>query len=300
MRTDDIAFLIIGATKSATTWLQRSLQRDPNVYMPDPELHYFSRQFSKGLDWYLSQFQVTDTNRVIGEKSNSYLEAQQAAQRIKDSAPNVLLIAQLRSPVDRAYSDYCMLFRRGDVTRNIDAYLDPHKGAQERFLAGGLYYQQLSRYLDLFPRERLNLLLFEDLLSDPQTHLNAVRDFLNLSRQQSVVPLSTKVKDRNEPVVGPTLRRLVGPFKPALAPFRHIPLMRRLRSVVARPTIYPPLESDIRERMIDFYASDTEKLGTLMNRDLSAWLTDISTREDGFHQPQAIGLDPPRIQPFQS
>ena len=205
MRIDDLAFLIIGATKSATTWLQQSLQRDAHVYMPDPELHYFSRQFSKGQDWYLSQFQGADRSRVIGEKSNSYLEAPQAAQRIKDSVPNVLLIAQLRNPVDRAYSDYCMLLRRGDVTRNIEAYLDPRKGAQERFLAWGLYYQQLSRYLDLFSRDRLNLLLFEDLLNDPQTHLNAVRDFLNLSPQQSVVPLSTKVKDRNQPVVGPNL-----------------------------------------------------------------------------------------------
>ncbi len=280
MRIDDLAFLIIGATKSATTWLQRSLQQDPNVYMPDPELHYFSRQFSRGQDWYLSQFRVTESTRVLGEKSNSYLEAPQAAQRIKDSVPNVLLIAQLRNPVDRAYSDYCMLLRRGDVTRNIEAYLDPRKGAEERFLAGGLYYQQLSRYLDLFPRERLNVLLFESLVEDPQTHLDTVRDFLNLSRRRSVLPLSTKVKDRNEPVVGPTLRRLVGPFKPALAPFRHIPLMRRLRSVVARPTIYPPLKSDIRARMIDFYASDTEKLGRLMERDLSGWLANASGPEE--------------------
>lgn len=280
MRIDDLGFLIIGATKSATTWLQRSLQNDPNVYMPDPELHYFSRQFSKGQDWYLSQFRVTDNSRVVGEKSNSYLEAPEAAQRIKDSLPNVLLIAQLRNPVDRAYSDYCMLLRRGDVTRDVEAYLDPRKGAEGRFLAWGLYHLQLSRYLDLFPRERLNIVLFEDLLGDPQAHLNTVRDFLNLSRQQSVLPLSTKVKDRNEPVVGPTLRRLVGPFKPALAPFRHIPLMRRLRSVVARSTMYPPLKGDLRQRMIDFYASDTEKLGTLMDRDLSGWLTGASTPEE--------------------
>ena len=56
MRLDDIDFLIIGATKSATTWLQKSLQIDPQVAMPDPELHYFSREFDRGDDWYLAQF----------------------------------------------------------------------------------------------------------------------------------------------------------------------------------------------------------------------------------------------------
>lgn len=36
MQAQDIDFLIIGAAKSATTWLQQSLQADPAVCMPDP------------------------------------------------------------------------------------------------------------------------------------------------------------------------------------------------------------------------------------------------------------------------
>ncbi len=47
MLMDDVDFLIIGATKSATTWLQKSLQADPLVAMPNPELHYFSRKFDR-------------------------------------------------------------------------------------------------------------------------------------------------------------------------------------------------------------------------------------------------------------
>ena len=76
MLMEDIDFLIIGATKSATTWLQKSLQADPLVSMPDPELHYFSREFSRGDDWYLSQFPARDDAFVVGEKSNSYLESE--------------------------------------------------------------------------------------------------------------------------------------------------------------------------------------------------------------------------------
>jgi hypothetical protein len=36
MELGDIDFLIIGAAKSATTWLQRALQQDPQIYLPDP------------------------------------------------------------------------------------------------------------------------------------------------------------------------------------------------------------------------------------------------------------------------
>ena len=73
MQAEDINFLIIGAAKSATTWLQQTLQADPAVSMPDPELHYFSRFYDRGHNWYFDQFPKTEGKKLIGEKSNSYL-----------------------------------------------------------------------------------------------------------------------------------------------------------------------------------------------------------------------------------
>ena len=82
MHFKDIDFIIIGAAKSATTWLQKQLQTDPAVYMPDPELHYFSREYDRGSDWYFSQFNEELKDRVVGEKSNSYLYEPEAAARL--------------------------------------------------------------------------------------------------------------------------------------------------------------------------------------------------------------------------
>ena len=127
MKLADIDFLVIGATKSATTWLQRSLQADPDVFMPDPELHYFSRELQLGDDWYLDQFAGAAPGQRIGEKSNSYLEDPQAAARIARSLPRARLVAQLRSPIERAYSDYCMMYRRGEVGRDVARYLAGHR-----------------------------------------------------------------------------------------------------------------------------------------------------------------------------
>ncbi|WP_299281941.1 hypothetical protein [uncultured Tateyamaria sp.] len=83
--------LIIGGAKCATTWLQNSLQRNFDITMPDPELHYFSRNFSKGPAWYADQF-PRPRGAILGEKFNSYLTDPAAGARIKDHAPNVKLI----------------------------------------------------------------------------------------------------------------------------------------------------------------------------------------------------------------
>ncbi len=272
MEMRDIDFLIIGATKSATTWLQQSLQQDPGIFMPDPELHYFSRYYDRGDAWYLSNFAGQEHSRLRGEKSNTYMDVPEAAARIKEKLPHALLIAQLRNPVDRAYSDYCMLYRRAEVGRDIAQYLDPRQGAGGRFLNGGLYFQQLQGYLDGFPAEQLLVLLYEDLKADAHAQLGRARSFLKLEDNLSPKPLAKKVKDKSEPVIGPTLRRLLHPLKPIVAPFRQNTGFRKLRSLIAGELQYVPLSRDLRERITDYYAPETEKLGALVGRDLTGWL----------------------------
>lgn len=289
MQIHDINFLIIGATKSATTWLQQSLQQDASVYMPDPELHFFSRNFEKGQDWYLSQFDNSPTHCMIGEKSNSYMDTPGVADRIKAALPKVLLIAQLRNPVDRAYSDYCMLYRRGEVGRDIAEYLDPRVASGSRFLNGGLYHQQLRQYLDRFPSEQLKVLLYENIRAAPQEQLNSVRDFLGLKLELRVPPVEKKIKDKTDPVISPSLRRILKPLKPVLAPFRNNVVLKALRSVIAHETEYSSLTPDLCERLIDFYAPEAEKLGKIIDLDLSTWLNNVSAVKPKAHSvPQAI------------
>lgn len=218
MEMGDINFLIIGATKSATTWLQQSLQLDPRVHMPDPEIHYFSRYHDRGDGWYLENFKPTSEGLVIGEKSNSYLDTPAAAARIHQSLPHVLLVAQLRNPVERAYSDYCMLHRRGEATGDIERYLDPRQGAGGRFLEGGLYFRQLRRFLEFFPRERLLVLFYEDLKRDAAGQVQDLRQFLGLDGNPAFEPVAQRVKDKTKPLVDARLRQILKPLKPIVAP----------------------------------------------------------------------------------
>ena len=272
MMLQDIDFLIIGATKSATTWLQKSLQADPAVFMPDPELHYFSREFERGDEWYLHHFDEAAGFRAIGEKSNSYLEDAAAAERIAQKLPRAKLVAQLRSPVERAYSDYCMMFRRGEVGRDVARYLDPRRPQETRLLRAGFYARQLQVYYDRFPAEKLLVTFYEAIRTGAEEQLATVRAFLSLPADPTAQFVQRKVKDKTTPMLSPGLRRILGPMKPMAAPFRASTLFRSLHSALAGEIRYSPLPEDVRNRLVDYYASDVEALGRLIGRDLSGWL----------------------------
>ena len=101
-------FVIVGATKSATTWLQRNLQQHAAVFMPGTETHYFSWYFERGPAWYGAFFAPAAAHQIVGEKSTSYLDHPEAAQRLREALPEVRLILQLRNPIERVWAHYRM------------------------------------------------------------------------------------------------------------------------------------------------------------------------------------------------
>jgi hypothetical protein len=271
-----IDFLIIGATKSATTWLQQSLQRHPEIYMPDPELHFFSREYEKGMNWYASQFASAADGMRIGEKSNSYMDTPEACGRIRQALPHVLLLAQLRNPVERAYSDYCMLFRRGEVGSDIGNYLDPRVAAGTRFLNGGLYYDQLRDFMDSFPTDQLLILLYEDIVSAPERHLGSVAEFLRLDVGLTIPPVESRVKDRTQATISPGLRKVLAPLKSAVRPFRQAAAFQYARNLIAKEPTYTPLGVDLKCRLIDYYTPQVEQLESVIGRQLLPWLYNVN------------------------
>jgi hypothetical protein len=273
MLMTDVDFLIIGAAKSATTWLQRSLTQDPSVIMPikDLELHYFSREFERGNGWYFSHFEEKKAGQILGERSNSYLDTPNIAGRVHKLLPHVKLVAQLRNPIERAYSDYCMLYRRGEVGRDIDSYLDPRKAAEHRFLSSGRYNRQLEDYLALYPPSRLLVLFYEEMKTDPRKQLLQLRNFLGLTTPSHVLSDEKKAKDKTIPVVSPELRKYLHWLNPYVAPLRNTYLFAKLRNVVATELKYPELEPDLRRRMADFYEPEVKALQKLLNREMPGW-----------------------------
>jgi hypothetical protein len=180
-------FLIIGAAKSGTTTLYYLLRSHPHVRAAArKEIHYFDKNFEQGLEWYRGHFKPV-TKRggrrtITGESSPSYLSDKQVPQRVAEILPDVRLIALLRNPVDRAYSHYQQAFSKGRVELSfeeaIEAEISP--GRSKRFLARGIYVDQLKRWHQFFDREQLLVLKSEDFFSNGQDTLKRVLKFLGL------------------------------------------------------------------------------------------------------------------------
>lgn len=266
------AFIVIGAAKAATTWIAHQLRQRSDVFLPGPEPHFFSRCFDRGEDWYASLFSNARPDQLIGEKSADYLADGKAPRRIAQIIPEARLIAQLRNPVERAYSDYCMLFRRGQVNGDVNRHLDWTRTGAPRFLADGLYARHIRRYLDHFPAHQLKLILHDDIRSSPQEVIGEVCAMLGIAPTIEETAIERRVNDSQAPLMPLFLRRLPDPVKKLVGPLRGGATFEALRGLVARPVQYPPLQADTRKRLEDFYRDDVAQLSRMLGRDLGGWL----------------------------
>jgi hypothetical protein len=266
-------FLVIGAVKAATTWIAHQLRQHPDIFMPGPEPHYFSTEYDRGLDWYREWFAEAPPGKVLGEKSADLLAYKEAPARIAALLPDVPMVLQLRNPMERAYSDYCMLYRRGTVTEDPAYYLAKRADEQPRFLEDGLYARHLGRFLDHFPKEQIKVFLHDDIKSQPETVIAEVCRHIGVPVHIAADEVRARKNDSEAPLLPLSIRKLLAPAKPLVQPLRDTGWFRMLRSGLAQPVRYPPLTDELYSRLRDYYREDVERLSSMIDRDLTAWLT---------------------------
>ena len=266
-------FVIIGAAKAATTWIANQLRVRPDVFIPGPEPHYFSREYDRGEQHYRTWFEDSRADQLVGEKSADYLADPHVPERMAKLLPDAKIVVQLRNPVDRAYSDYCMLFRRGTVNGEIQTFLGSQDNSQPRFLNDGLYNQHLRRFLDHFPATNVKVILYEDIRAEPKAVVTTVNDFLGLPDLPDL-QLVERANVKDAPLLPLAMRRTLAPAKRLVAPLRSKPWFKAVHGALAKEMPYPELSPDLKQSMRDFYAKDVQGLGSLLQRDLSHWLND--------------------------
>lgn len=234
-------FLYIGTSKAGSTWLFNALALHPDVFLASNKgLYYFDEHFDHGRQWYLRQFASADRRAAAGEISHSYLSSPVAPQRIADLNPGMRLLACLREPVDRAFSDYLDL-RKNDI---FDGSFEAALARFPRLLDQGRYATHLRRYLDRFPREQVLVQLFDDLREDPQAYADEVFDFLGVPR----LSLPASALRARMPAGTPRNATLVqaaraGSNLAKRAGFRRL-RSRVKRSVAVRQALYRPYTDD--------------------------------------------------------
>ncbi len=189
----------VGAQKAGTSSLAEMLSSHPDIYIPPiKEIHYFDQpgNFEKGMEWYLSHFNAARGEKIIADFTPDYLPFDSIPERIRaTSNDNIKILISIRNPVSRAYSQFNFYRSKGQEDRNdfasvlaadlgrenVSALETPF--SPEYYIARGLYYNQIKRYIDTFGRKNVKVIVFEDLIdaSKRQRIISDIIDFLELS-----------------------------------------------------------------------------------------------------------------------
>ena len=170
-------FFIIGAQRSATSWLYTALDHSPSICMLKPlfpEVKYFLQPTSQlNRAEYLALFNNTASQTILGEKATSYIESPETALKIKTTFPNAKILICLRNPAQRALSNYFFSYNYGVETRSLEEVflegtpepsidLNSFSASPFAYLERGLYSRYLPAYTDIFPPEHVLITFMED------------------------------------------------------------------------------------------------------------------------------------------
>lgn len=288
---------IIGAPRSGSTFLYGYLSKHPSVFMSaQKEPWHFATETSTvwrgpGDDQpitdyktYMDLFREADPQKhhVIGEASTCYLHSPLAPYRIRNVIPHPRIIAVLRNPVERAWSNYIQHISLGRESENnflIAVSKEPERSRLQwspfwQYTGVSKYRIQIERWLDVFPREKMLLVPFDDLAQNPQAVFRDVDAFLGIEHLPD--PLDVTHRNEHPVLVNPMIHSVLTSSINAIRPVARGLLPERSRhglSAWARRMLQrkPTMPPRVRAMLAKGFQEDIEFLEKLLDRDLSHW-----------------------------
>lgn len=268
-------FVGIGPGKSGTTWLYRVLGAHPEVCVSSAkETLFFETEYHRGEDWYARFFARCDHARAVGEVSNTYVFSPRAAERIHDFEPSMRIVSSLRDPIDRAFSHYLFMRRNDRVRGSFEEVIERHR---PDLVTRGLYGRHLTPWVELFPRERILFLLFDDLATDPSGLASRLFEFLGVDPDFEPEVAAERALAASRP----RSRLVARAVNEAAAVVRRMgfpDLVTRMKESSVPRLLYgsfedgekPRIDPATRDRLKEYYRSDLERASELVGVDLVA------------------------------
>lgn len=294
------------------------LASNPEIFMAQKEMHCFGSDLRFATNFYrrteqeyLAEFDAWDGQRRAGETSVWYLFSSQAAAEIKAFNPNARVIIMLREPAEMLHSLYGQFLSDGNedlptFREALAAQDDRCIGRQisrHAYFSQGLIYhevvrytEQIRRYFEIFGRERVQVIIYDDFAAKTDVVYRGVLDFLGVD--------STRILDSfqkingNKSVRSSVLRDilcdpLVRGSAISARSWLPRPIFKALQKVESqflkwnyRSEKRPQLDLDLLMALKLEFTPEVERLSALLGRDLTHW-NSINRR-----QPEAVGAIP--------
>jgi Sulfotransferase family len=299
-------FFVIGAPKAGSTAIHAALAqhrqlflspvKEPKFFMTDgpparsgqrgPGDAHSAREWVHDPRAYEALFDAAKPGQLRGESTPFYLWDRAAHMRMHDLVPDAKLIAIIRDPVDRAYSNWTHLWCNGlepeaDFLRACELESDrADRGWAPfwRYLELGRYGEQLRHLYSVYDRSQVHLLRYRQLVDDPVPTLDGICRFLGIQTGLlggvGAANVSTWVPDTRP---NAALRRVIrggahlGQFAPA--PVWRIAERPLLRSLHRGHRNRPEPDAAVRRELTTRFAEDIALLGDLTGESYADWLS---------------------------
>jgi sulfotransferase family protein len=238
--------LVVGAQRCGTTYLYELLDEHPEIAMakparPEPKFFLDAEKCRRGLTWYeTTYFADAEAVPVHGEKSTSYIESPEAAERAAGMIPDADVLVMLRDPIDRAISNWRFSTASGLEERPVEQALAENlEGTQPwdrsatsvspfAYLERGRYVDFLIPWQRFFP-QRLHVLFLEEFAGNSEA----------IARMYQAIGVD--------------------------AAFPPPSLSTRVNAAEQRT---PGIDSSLANRLVDYFKESNDRLRDYLGRDL--------------------------------
>ncbi len=290
-----IDVMIVGAQKAGTTSLLCYLGEHPNcISHPQKEFSYFTdkTEYAEGLIQAFKKYYAhqphTASTKIIAKNAGLFTDMN-GLTRLKKNSPNCELVFILRNPVERTYSSYLMEKNFGTVKfefEDLPELIKKHQNNNENtwdfdfFIEYSLYSHHLKNIYSLFPKENVNIVLYEDLQNDAVEVCKKIFHKLNIDEsfkpnvevkhnvthktRSNFYARAIKHLLRNHNPVKKFIKR----FVPGHKVYKYGELLRDVNKTEKK---HSPVNEEVKRFLVNYYKPFNEELGKMIGRDLSSW-----------------------------
>ena len=253
-------FLLIGAQKCATTWMYHCLNEHPGLFVgggKNESLYFGGETFNnQGKDWFEGLFADAGENQKLGRASVDYVWDPQSIDQAQKAYPEIKIIAALRNPVERTISAFYWLMRKNiiaadtldeGITRAIADFREGKETAYSSLIRRSLFTQTLIDLHGKFDKERIKLVLFDDIQMRPKKVLHANYSFLGVDPHYTPASLKRKPKGNSYSSTLVYLERKMPVNKFTTKLLNGISEVIKISSQTKRPDLDPRLAQELKD-----------------------------------------------------
>lgn len=286
---------LIGGPKCGTTSIQEYLAGHPQIFMCTPKEPCY---FDTDLPWpdspkseqaYMRLFDgANDVHIAVGDASTNYLYSAVAVSNILAFNPSAKFIVMVRNPIEMAMSlhsysvqeltedvvDFEAAWRLQGERRNGRSL--PRLNYQKDFVMYGAFCmlgEQLQRLYSKVERERVHVIVFDDLRANPEDTYRKCLEFIGVPYDGRMLYPARNVtgRPRSQPLHN-LLAHLLAVRQALPIPRLGLDVFSRLKRLNLAPDVKRSISGDFRRELICYFRGDVELLSRLIGRDLRVWL----------------------------